>query len=78
MSGRPLDHDLEPDPEPTVTDVLEGIGGALDAAVDLASPRQTAARCLTISGRVQVAVAGHITPDELLGALRRLVADWGA
>jgi hypothetical protein len=63
-------------PEPAVTDVLEGIHEALDAAVDLAAPARTAARCLTIQARIAAAARGHVTADEMLSALRRLVADW--
>jgi hypothetical protein len=71
-------HDLEPEPvpQPTVTDVLEDIAAALDRAVDLAAPALTTARVRTIQARVQAASRGHVTADELLMALRRLVQDW--
>jgi hypothetical protein len=65
-------------PQPTVTDVIEGLAAALAVAVELAEPQRTAARCLTIQTRMQVAADGSITPDELLGCLRWLVADWRA
>ena len=71
-------HDLEPDPEPTVQDVLEGLGEVLDVAVDLAEPRRSAARCLTVAGRVRAATSGHLTADELLGTFRHLLAGWRA
>jgi mannose/cellobiose epimerase-like protein (N-acyl-D-glucosamine 2-epimerase family) len=74
---RPLQrHDLEPELQPTTADVIEAITEALDAAVELAEPQQTAARCLTILTRMQAASNGHIDANELLTALRRLVADW--
>ena len=69
-------HDLEPVPEPTVTDVLEGVATALQAAVELAEPMQTSARTLTLLTRVQAAASGHVTPDELLASLRRLTHGW--
>ncbi len=68
----------EPDPSPTVTDVLGGIAGALEAACELAEPKLTAARALTITTRIQAAARGHLDADELLTGLRRLVADWRA
>jgi hypothetical protein len=71
-------HDLapEPVPQPDVSDVLEGIAAALEQAVDLVEAKRTAARCLTIQTRVQAAVNGHVTGDELLRSLDRLVQDW--
>jgi hypothetical protein len=72
--------DLEPEPatQPTITDVIEGIATALEAAVELAEPKLTAARCLTVQTRLAAMAAGHVTPDELLASLRRLAADWRA
>ncbi len=70
--------DLEPAPAPTVTDVIAGIAEALEQAVELAEPHQTAARTLTLLTRVQAAAGGHVTPDELLTSMRRLVAEWRA
>jgi hypothetical protein len=72
------DLEPEPEPEPTVADVLEGVAAALEAAVDLAAPALTTARVRTILTRVQSASRGHVTADELLTALRRLVQDWRA
>jgi hypothetical protein len=66
----------EPPPEPTVIDVLEGVAAALQAAVELAEPKQTAARTLTLLTRVQAAAGGHMTPDEMLASLRRLTHGW--
>jgi hypothetical protein len=70
------DLEPEPDPQPTVTDVLEGVATALQAAVELAEPMQTSARCLTILTRVQAAADGHMTADELLRSLERLTRGW--
>jgi len=75
-TAQPERFDLEPEPQPDVADVIDGIAEALEVAVELAEPPRTAARCLTITTRLRAATAGHITPDELLGGLRRLVADW--
>jgi hypothetical protein len=69
-------HDLEPEPQPTIQDVIEGIAEALGAAVDLAEPKRTAARCLTVLARLRAGVAGYTDADETLAALRRLMADW--
>jgi hypothetical protein len=69
-------YDLEPIPEPTVQDVLQGIADALEAAVELAEPARTAARTLTITTRVRAAADGHMTADELLLSLDRLIQDW--
>jgi hypothetical protein len=66
----------EPAPQPTVPDVLEGIAVALEAACDLVEPKRTTARTLTILVRVRAAVNGHVTADELLSSLRRLMQDW--
>jgi hypothetical protein len=66
----------EPTPQPTITDILEGVAVALQAACELAEPMQTSARCLTLSTRVKAAADGHMTPDELLSSLRRLTAGW--
>ena len=68
--------DLEPTPQPDVADVLDGIAEVLGDAVDLADPKRTSARCLTVLARVRSARAGHLTADELLTSLRRLQADW--
>jgi hypothetical protein len=70
--------DRESVPSPTVPDVLEGIAAVLDDAVELAEPRRTTARCLTIAARVQAAANGHVDADELLTSLRRLQSDWRA
>jgi len=78
---RPLQrHDLEPDPapQPATSDVLEQVADALELAVDLSKPHQTAARCLTLLTRLNGAVDGHVTTEELLASLRRLMADWRA
>lgn len=69
-------YDFEPTPQPTITDVLEGIAAALQAAVELAEPMQTSARCLTLLTRVQAAASGHIDVDELLRSLQRLTLGW--
>jgi len=66
----------EPPPEPTVADVLEGIAAALELACELAEPKRTAARCLTIQTRIAAAGNGHLTADELLASLRRLGGEW--
>jgi hypothetical protein len=68
--------DLEPEPQPTIQDVIEGIAEALSRAVELAEPARTAARCLTLSARVRAAALGHVDADELLTSLRRLTARW--
>lgn len=66
----------EPIPQPDANDVIEGVTAALEAAVDLSKPHQTAARTLTLLTRLNAAVLGHVTPDECLLSLRRLMADW--
>jgi hypothetical protein len=71
-------HDLEPIPEPTVQDVLEGIADALVTAVDLAEPQRSTTRALTILARIHAAAHVHMTADELLTSLRRLQSDWRA
>ncbi len=75
-STTPQRFDLEPDPQPAISDILEGVAVALQAAVELAEPMQTSARTLTLLTRVQAAASGHIDTDELLASLRRLTRGW--
>ncbi len=69
-------YDLEPTPQPEASDIIEGVTAVLEVAVELAQPGRTAARTLTVLSRLMAAADGHVTPDELLASLRRLVQDW--
>lgn len=73
-------YDLDPEPalQPTVTDVLEGVGAALEAAVEPAEPQRTAARTMSVLHCVQAASSRQDGAAELLVSLNRLTQDWRA
>jgi hypothetical protein len=62
--------------EAIVLDVLAAADTALDAALDLHQPRQTAARCLTVSATLSVAVDHPGRAEWAADRLRRLAQEW--
>jgi hypothetical protein len=66
--------DLEPTPEPSVVDVIEGVADALAAALDPAEPKH--ARPLMVLAFLKAAASDYTDVDEMLAALALQTRGW--